>query len=136
MAARMIIAAVALFLVGVLAAPVQAVLTDLSSPQEGATVYPGDEVEVTVTVTNDGAKKDIVHVTFELTAEVNGEQVLVGSAKRRMKLDPGETVSETILGVVPDVGLVEEADVTITATAKGRKSKTEDSDAIFLVAVP
>jgi hypothetical protein len=119
-----------------LATTAQAVQTELTSPQAGTTVYPGDEVEVTLTLTNETGDKDIVHVYFDLIVEIDGQPVVAGTAKRRMKLAPGETVSETILGVVPEVPLTGEADVTIAATAKGRKSKTEDSAAVYLVVSP
>jgi hypothetical protein len=131
-----ITAVAVLFSLCLLAAPAQAVQTALSSPQEGATVYPGDEVEVTLSVINETEKKDIVHVFFDLIVDIDGEPVVVGSAKRRLKLAPGEAVSETILGVVPEVPLTAEADVTVEATAVGRKSKTEDSDAVFFVVSP
>ena len=136
MIGRSISAAAVLFALWLVATPAQAVQTALSSPQEGTTVYPGDEVEVIVSVINETEKKDIVHVFFDLIVDIDGEPVVVGSAKRRMKLDPGESVSETIIGVVPAVPLTAEADVTIEATAKGRKSKTEDSDAVFFVVSP
>ena len=136
MIGRSITAAAALFSLWLLATPAQAVQTALSSPQEGVTVYAGDEVEVTVSVINETEKKDIVHVFFDLIVDIDGEPVVVGSAKRRMKLDPGEAVSETILGVVPEVPLTGPADVTVEATAVGRKSKTEDSDAVFFVVSP
>jgi len=105
-----------------LATTAQAVQTELTSPQAGTTVYPGDEVEVTLTLTNETGDKDIVHVYFDLIVEIDGQPVVAGTAKRRMKLAPGETVGE--------------ADVTIAATAKGRKSKTEDSAAVYLVVSP
>jgi uncharacterized protein (DUF58 family) len=117
---------------GLWAASAQAVEIEISSPQEGQTVYPGDWVEMDVTVTNETAKKDIVHITFDLTVEIGGQPVFTGAAKRRMKLAAGETVTETIGTEVPVLPLPDVADVTIEATAKGRVSKTEDYD--FLTA--
>lgn len=136
MIARSIAAPAVVFALALWAAPAQAVQIDLFSLDEGATLHPGDEVEAIVAVTNETAKKDIIHITFELTAEVGGAPVLVGTAKRRLKLAAGETVVETIGAVVPDVPLTGEADVTVEATAKGRKSKTEASDAIFFIVAP
>jgi hypothetical protein len=136
MIGRSISTAAVLFALWLVATPAQAVQVALSSPQEGTTVYPGDEVEVTVSVINETDKKDIVHVFFDLIVDIGGEPVVAGAAKRRMKLDPGEAVSETIIGVVPAVPLAAPADVTIEATATGRKSKTEDSDAVFFEVSP
>ena len=100
-----IAAAAALFALGMWAAPAQAVQIDLASPAEGGVVQPGDEVEATITVTNDTAEKDIVHITFDLTVEIAGEPVYTATAKRRMKLAADEAVIETILVVIPDVDL-------------------------------
>ena len=134
---RKTIAAVAVLLAfGLWASSAQAVEIDLTSADEGGVIYPGDWVEVTVTVTNETDKKDIVHIDFDLTVEVAGETVFTGAAKRRMKLAAGETVSETIGTEVPVTPLTEEADVTVDATAKGRKSKTEASDSIFMTLQP
>jgi hypothetical protein len=123
--------AVALAL-GLWAMPAQAVQIDLWSEDEGATVFPGDEVVMTVTVTNETAKKDIIHITFEMTADIGGEPVLVGTAKRRIKLPAGETLVEEMGAVVPDLPFTGQADVTIKGTAKGKKSKTEAEDTLLL----
>jgi hypothetical protein len=117
---------------GLWAGAAQAVEIDLTSPSEGATVYPGDLVEMTVTVTNETAKKDIIHITFELVADIGGEPVLVGTAKRRLKLPAGDSVSETMGMVVPDLPFTGEADVTVEAVAVGKKSKTQASDVLLL----
>ena len=53
-----------------------------------------------------------------------------------MKLAAGETISETIGTEVPVTPLTEEADVTVDALAKGRKSKTEASDSVYMTLVP
>jgi hypothetical protein len=37
---------------------------------------------------------------------------------------------------IPDLPLPGEADVTITATANGKISKTQDSDSLFLTVAP
>jgi hypothetical protein len=134
---KIISVAAVLLAFGLWAASAQAVELDLTSDAEGADICPGDWVEVTVTVTNDDlTKKDIVHVDFDLTVEVGGETVFTGSAKRRMKLAPDTTEEETIGMDVPETPLTEEADVTIDATAKGRRTKSEATDSLFMTLLP
>lgn len=133
---KTIAAAAVLLALGLWASSAQAVQLDLTSDAEGQDICPGDWVEVTVTVTNETDKKDIVHVDFDLTVEVGGETVFTGAAKRRMKLAAGETVEETIGTEVPVTPLTEEADVTVDALAKGRKSKTEASDSVYMTLLP
>jgi hypothetical protein len=134
---KIISVAAVLLAFGLWAASAQAVELDLTSDAEGADICPGDWVEVTVTVTNDDlTKKDIVHVDFDLTVEVGGETVFTGSAKRRMKLAPDTTEEETIGMDVPETPLTEEADVTIDATAKGRRTKSEGTDSLFMTLLP
>jgi hypothetical protein len=134
---RLIPCAVALLALGLWVPHAQAVTIDLSSPQEGGTVHPGDMVEMTVTVTNDWDKKDIIHVFFDLTVEVGGEPMIVGQAKRRLKLEAGETVEETMAVEIPaELPIMEPAVVTIDALAIGRKSQTEDSDTLSLTVEP
>jgi uncharacterized protein (DUF58 family) len=132
MIGKTIAAAAAVLALGLWAMPAQAIDIELSSPDEGATVYPGDEVEMTVSVTNDWTKKDIIHIRFELTADIGGEPVLVGTAKRRIKLPAGETLVETMGAVVPDLPFTGQAEVTIEGTAVGKKSKDQDTDTLLL----
>ena len=129
---KTIAAAAVLLAFGLWASSAQAVELDLTSPDEGGVIYPGDWVEVTVSVTNETDD----HIDFDLIVDVGGETVFTGSAKRRMKLAPGETVEETIGTEVPVTPLTEEADVTVDATAKGRKSKTEASDSVYMTLLP
>jgi hypothetical protein len=136
MIGKWIAAAAVVFALGLWAAPADAVQIDISSPQEGQVIEPGDWVEMTVTVTNETDKKDIIIISFDLTVEIGGQPVFTGAAKRRMKLKAGETVEETIGTTVPELPLTEEADVTVEATANGRVSKTEDSDILFATVVP
>ena len=133
---KTISAAAVVLLLGLWTASAQAVELDLTSLDEGGVIRPGDWVEVTVTVTNETDDKDIIHIDFDLSVEVGGQTVFTGSAKRRMKLAAGETVSETIGTEVPVTPLTVEADVTVDATAKGRRSKTEASDSIFMTLMP
>jgi hypothetical protein len=132
MIGRSIAAAAVVLALGFWAAPAGAVGIELASDSEGATVYPGEAVEMTVTVSNETAKKDIIHITFELIADIGGEPVLVGTAKRRLKLPAGGSVTEMMGAVVPDLPFTGEADVTIEAVAVGKKSKTQASDVILL----
>ncbi|NIP97352.1 MAG: hypothetical protein GWO24_29515, partial [Akkermansiaceae bacterium] len=81
---KTIAAAAVLLALGLWASSAQAVELDLTSDAEGQDICPGDWVEVTVTVTNETDKKDIVHVDFDLTVEVGGQTVFTGAAKRRM----------------------------------------------------
>jgi hypothetical protein len=136
MIGKAIAAGAVLFALGMWAAPAQAVEIDLTSPQEGTTVYPGDFVEITATVTNETAKKDIIKIDFDLVVEIGGQPYVAGQAKRRLKLEPGESVSETMGAEIPVISLPGEADVTITATANGKISKTQDSDSLFLTVAP
>jgi hypothetical protein len=136
MMGKTIAVAAALLCLGLWASSAQAVEIDLTSADEGGVIYPGDWVEVTVTVTNETDRKDIVHINFDLTVEVAGETVFTGAAKRRLKLAAGETVQETIGTEIPVTPLTEEADVTVDALAKGRVSKTEASDSLFMTLSP
>jgi len=123
------------FLMGATVA--KAVTIDLSSPQEGDVLGPGDTVELTLTVTNDTPKKDIVFVWFTMTLEVEGleEPIVLGKARPlRLKLDPDESITKTLAATIPEFlpdlpfGLI---DVTIEATAEGKKSKTTDTDSVY-----
>jgi hypothetical protein len=136
MTGKAIAAVAVLFALGMWAAPAEAVEIDLTSPQEGTTVYPGDFVEITATVTNETDKKDIIKIVFDLVVEIGGQPVFAGQANMRMKLAPSESVSETMGAEIPDLPLPGEADVTITATANGKISKTQDSDSLFLTVAP
>jgi hypothetical protein len=112
----------------------QAVTIDLSSPQEGQVLHPGDAVEATVTVTNDTASKDVIHVTF--TATALGYPV-TGQAKIRLKLAAGESVTRTIGAVIPaDLQLPGPVEVTITGVAVGKISGTQASDSISATVAP
>lgn len=109
---------------------------DLSSPQEGTTVHPGDTVEMTATVTNNGDEADVALITFTLTVELPGEP-RVFEGQFRVPLEAGESVSETFAVDIPeDLPLEEAVAVTIEATAVGLESGTEDSDSLSLTVAP
>ncbi len=114
----------------------QAVTIDLSSPQEGTTVYPGDTVSMTASITNETDAPDLILVTVSLTADVPGNPVnFEGSF--RLPLDAGETAEQTLEFDVPaDLQVPAEIPVTISATAVGQESGTEDSDSLSLTLAP
>lgn len=130
---KMMYAAILCSVFAVGATTAQAVTIDLSSPQEGTTVYPGDMVELTVEVTNDWDKRDIVHV--ELTITIGDRYAAKG--RLRMRMAPGEVITQTISAVIPEqLPVTEPMPVTLEAVAIGRRSKTEDSDTISLTLAP
>ena len=140
MSRKMILSAIVLpFLMGAVA---QAVTVDLSSPQEGAVLSPGDSVEVTLTVTNDTADKDIVFVFLSLVVDADGQPIVLGEARPlRLKLEAGEAVTKTIAATIPDMFMPQlqagSYDVTINAFADGKKSKTTDEDMLlFTLEIP
>ena len=108
---------------------------DLTLELNATEFHPGDWVEVTVTVENDTAKKDIVHVTFSATAV--GYPV-TGVARMRMKMAPGEVVVETIAMQVPTdlPPLPGPVEVTLTGVATGKKSKTNDTESVTGTLIP
>ena len=115
----------------------QAVTVDLSSPQEGMEVQPGDTVEMTVTVTNDTTIKDCVMVTLKLTVEGIQHPVVARGYIRLKQLEPGASVTQTVALTIPsDLVLSEPATATIDATASGKKSQTEDTDSFGIIVVP
>ena len=114
----------------------QAVTVDLASPQEGTVLGPGDSVEVTMTITNETADKDIVFVWLSLTIDADRQEIVLGQARPlRLKLEAGESVSKTIAATIPDVFIPQLLagiyDVTINAVAEGKKSKTTDEDMLL-----
>ncbi len=117
------------------AATAQAVTIDLSSPQEGEVLGPGDTVELTMVVTNDTDKKDIVFVWLSMVIETEERTIVLGRARPlRLKMDAGDEVTKTIAATIPEFlpelpfGLL---DVTIEATADGKRSKTTDTDSTY-----
>ena len=138
MSRKMLLIAIVLpFLMGAVA---QAVTVDLSSPQEGTVLGPGDSVEVTMTITNETAEKDIVFVWISLTIDADGQEIVLGQARPlRLKLEAGEAVSKTIAATLPEIYLpglpAGSYDVTISAVAEGKKSNTTDEDMLWFTLV-
>ncbi len=134
---RKAILAVALCPVFVWGASVaQAVTIDVTSPQEGAEVQPGGTVEMTVTVTNETAMKDCIAVVFKLTVE-GIKHPVVTRGYLRLKLEAGESVTETVALTVPaDLQLPGPTPATVEITATGNKTQTSDSESVSLTLVP
>src|SRR5436189_1377523 len=79
-----------------------AVTLDITSPQAGTVLHPGDTIDVTVTVTNDTDKPDIIGLVLRHTLTVNGHTFLLGTANRvRFRLGAGQSVSNTLEFTVP-----------------------------------
>jgi uncharacterized protein YfaS (alpha-2-macroglobulin family) len=127
---------VALAVVGIGASTVQAVAIDLSSPQEGTVLHPGDTVSLTVTVTNNSSRRDLITVTG--TAAVSGITVpgpLTYSIQLNLKA--GEVYTQTFSGTIPaDYQLGNPVSVTLTAVAVGKKSGTTASDSVSATVEP
>lgn len=114
----------------------QAVTIDLSSPQEGAEVCPGEAVELSVVVTNDTAECDCVVVVLKFVADGIKHPVLT-RGYIRVKLQPGESVTKTVALTVPaDLELEGPVAATIQAEATGKKSQTEAADSLSITLVP
>ncbi len=132
-----VVCAVGLVPLAVLGAGVaQGVTVDLSSPQEGSVVHPGDTVALTLTVTNDTAEKDVIAVTLNLT--IDGLQhAVVARGSFRLRLDAGQSVTKTLsLTIPPDLPLQGPVVGTLEATAVGRRSQTQDSDSLTITLAP
>ncbi|MFH0980061.1 MAG: hypothetical protein V2A79_00795 [Planctomycetota bacterium] len=124
----------AFFAVG--ATTTQAVTVDISSPQEGTEVQPGGTIELAMVVTNDTEVRDCIAVTLKLVVE-GIQHPVVARGYLRVKLQPGESVTETVALTVPaDLNLPGPAPATVQAEATGKKSGTTDSDSVSLTLVP
>jgi hypothetical protein len=123
-----------LFVLGATVA--QAVTIDVSSPQAGTEVQPGGAIEMTVTVTNETTMKDCIAVVFKLT--VDGiKHPVQARGYLRLKLEAGESVTETIALVVPeDLELAGPTPAIVDITATGNKTQTSDSETLDLTLVP
>ncbi len=127
---------------------VSAVTVDLSSPQEGTTLAPGDSLEVALTVTNDSDAVDTVVVVLDVQVneKVPGDGIPVPAPGNipgishkpiRIKLAPGQSVTRNFELVLPDYTNLPPGDynMTIIADASGLLSKTEASDSVSLLMV-
>jgi len=122
------------FVLGVASA--QAVTIDLSSPQEGTVVHPGQTVSLTITVTNDTNKRDLITLTGSAIVEGVPVDVPVGY-KSKKNLKPGQVWTQTISGTIPaDLVLPGPVAVTVTGVATGKKSGTTASDSVSATAAP
>ena len=116
------------------AAPAKGVTIDLSSPQDGGVLYPGDTAEVTITVTNDTPKRDHILVTLKVIAD---GAVVMDLGKTRLKLKSGEVWSQTInVTVPPDEPITEPVVATLVGVAASRRAHTEVSDSVSATVMP
>lgn len=126
-----------------LVSTVSAVTVDLSSPQEGTTVAPGDTVELTLTVTNDSEEVEFViaFMDVEVGDRVSGDGIpepgpgnIPGISHKpiRIKLAPGESTTIDYELVLPDYSNLPTGTYafTISIEANGLLSKTESSDTL------
>lgn len=126
-----------------LVSTVSAVTVDLSSPQEGTTVAPGDTVELSLNVTNDSEAIEFViaFMDVEVGDRVSGDGIpepgpgnIPGISHKpiRIKLAPGESTTIDYELILPDyVKLpVGTYGFTISIEASGLISKTESSDTL------
>ena len=115
----------------------EAVTLDITSPTDGSVFGPGDTVVFAMTVTNDTDDKDVIFIMIQATIEINGRYNSSESAKPfKVKLDAGKSVynmsSLTIPENLPEPP-IGQITITLEATAVGKKSKTQSSDAVTVI---
>jgi hypothetical protein len=120
----------------------QAVTVDLSSPQEGGVVGPGDTISVTVTVTNDSAKRDLIRLTANIDAAGIPVPISV-RVKSKLNLKAGQVWTQTVTATIPSLDGIppeyiptEPVPVTLTVAATGKKSGTQDEDSLMVTFDP
>ncbi len=107
----------------------------LSSPQEGTTVYPGDIVEMTASLANNGDAFDLVTVTLTVSADIPGNPVTY-SGEFTVPMEAGDAIEQTIEFEVPDLPIEVPVPVVIDAVAVGELSGTQDSDSLSITWAP
>ena len=136
MTSRFLSAILALSVLGAVPAA-QAVTVDLTSPQEGGTIHPGDTLSITVTATNDSAETDKIKVSVAFMVTIDGERFVFTRAHVRMELEPGQTASQTLTVVTPtNLPLTGPAPVLVRGKALGNTSGTQASDTLALTMAP
>lgn len=136
---------VCMFLMG-LVPTVSALTVDLSSPQEGVTLAPGDALELVLAVAND--TEDLELAVAVLDVQVNekvpgdcipepapGNIPGISHKPIRVKLGPGESVEKIFELILPAYKQLPAGEYyfTISVAAKGLISGSEASDSITLV---
>ena len=127
---------------------VSAVTVDLSSPQEGTALAPGDTLELALTVTNDSNAPDLVVLVMDVQvgAGVSGDGVpepapgnIPGISHKpiRIKLGPGQSVTKSLELILPAYKQLPAGEyaITISVEANGLLSQTQASDTIALLLV-
>jgi hypothetical protein len=127
----------------ILVPAVSAVTVDLSSPQEGMTLTPGDALELGLAVTNDseGLELAVAVMDVEVGDSVSGDGVpepapgnIPGISHKpiRIKLGPGESVEKLFELVLPDYKQLPAGEYAfrISVVVKGLVSQTETSDTL------
>ena len=118
---------------------VSAVTVDISSPQEGGILAPGDTIELAVTVTNDSESADIAVLTLDVLAGDGEPGNIPGINHKpiRIRLAPGESKSINLELVLPEYKKLPSGsyDISISASVKGLISGTQASDSVSLLMV-
>jgi hypothetical protein len=118
---------------------VSAVTVDLSSPQEGTALAPGDTLELALTVTNDSNAPDLVVLVLDVQVGDGEPGNIPGISHKpiRIKLGPGQSVTKNLELVLPDYKklLSGEYAITLSVEANGLLSQTQASDTIALLLV-
>jgi len=137
---------VGMFLMGLVPA-VSALTVDLSSPQEGVTLAPGDALELALSVANDTEDLELAVAVLDVQVDkVPGDGVpepapsnIPGISHKpiRIKLGPGESVEKIFELILPAYKQLPagEYSFTINVAAKGLISGSEAADSITLVMV-
>ncbi len=121
-----------------------AVTVDLSSPQEGATLAPGDTLELALTVANDSTWLDlaIVMMDVEVTttdpnAPAPGNIPGISHKPVRIWLAPGKSVTRDLELVLPDYKKLPAGEyaVTISVEVLGVISQTQAGDSVSFLMV-
>jgi len=126
-----------------LVSTVSAVTVDLSSPQEGTNVAPGDTVELTLDVVNDSEALELViaFMDVEVGDRISGDGVpepapgnIPGISHKpiRIKLAPDESTTIDFELILPDYVKLPEGTYlfTISVEASGLMSQTESDDTL------
>lgn len=134
---RVMFMAVCLFVLAFVS-EVSAITVDLSSPQEGVTLAPGDSLELDLTVTNDSDALELAVLRMDIVGKGSiGNIPGISHKPIRLILAPGESVTKVFELVFPDYKLLPPGEyiIDIAVIAYGRVTETEATDTITLVLV-